>query len=212
MKRISKTPDERRQEIILASQELFTKKGYVKTKVSDIVRHINVSQGTFYYYFKSKEEVVNAIVDLYIKELLDKALPIINNTKLTALEKLERMSNSQLEINLEKNKNIHGIKGVDIHEKVIAKIVEKYVPLQVEAFRQGQEEGVFKLKKNIHELSEFFMITASILFDPGIFQWEDAQKQKRLTFIIKFMEKCYKAPKGSLDFYRQLMNSAELIS
>ncbi|MCK5542522.1 MAG: TetR/AcrR family transcriptional regulator [Desulfobacterales bacterium] len=212
MKRISKKPDERKEEIILASQDLFIKKGYIKTKVSDIVRQINVSQGTFYYYFKSKEEVVNAIVDLYIKDLVDSALPVINNTKLTALEKLEMMSNSQLEINLKKNKDIHGIKGVDIHEKVIAQIVEKYVPLIVEAYKLGQEEGVFKVKRNIHELTEFFVVAANILFDPGIFQWKDAEKQKRLSFIIEYMEKCYKAPKGSFDFYRRLMNSAEKLS
>ncbi|MCD4740860.1 MAG: TetR/AcrR family transcriptional regulator [Desulfobacteraceae bacterium] len=206
MQRVTKPPDERKEEIILASQALFIEKGYIETKVSDIVRKINVSQGTFYYYFKSKEEVVDEIVDLYIKDLVEKTLLIIKNKKITALKKLEMMSDSQLEINLKKNKNIHGIKGVDIHEKVIAKLVKKYVPLQVEVFKQGQEEGTFKAKKNIHELTEFFVIAANILFDPGIFQWKDMEKQKRLTFIITFMEECYKVPKGSFDFYRRLMN------
>jgi len=137
MTRISKAPEERREEIIAASQKLFIEKGFAKTKVSDIVKAVGVSQGTFYYYFKSKEEIINAVVDGYVAEIVQIILPIMGDRHLTALEKLERMSDCHLEVNMKSNRNIHGIKGVDIHERIIGQIVRKLVPLQVEVIRQG---------------------------------------------------------------------------
>lgn len=53
---------ERRQELLGIAVELFAKNGYHKTKISDIVRQAGVAQGTFYWYFKSKEAIVLEII------------------------------------------------------------------------------------------------------------------------------------------------------
>lgn len=63
-----KTPDERKLEIIRSAKELFVANGMEKTSVSQIVKNIGVAQGLFYYYFKSKEEVVAAVVDSLLDE------------------------------------------------------------------------------------------------------------------------------------------------
>lgn len=48
---------EREQQLIKIALELFATVGYENTKISDIVAKANVSQGTFYWYFKSKEAI-----------------------------------------------------------------------------------------------------------------------------------------------------------
>ncbi|MGL5437668.1 MAG: TetR/AcrR family transcriptional regulator [Lachnospiraceae bacterium] len=67
--RVSKDPEERRAEIITAARYLFDKNGIEKTRVSDIVKHIGVAQGVFYYYFRSKDEIVEVVTEEVIKEL-----------------------------------------------------------------------------------------------------------------------------------------------
>jgi AcrR family transcriptional regulator len=62
MKRIVKDPEERRKELIDTAEKLFLTNGYDQTAVSDIVREVNLSQGAFYYYFESKEDVQVAIL------------------------------------------------------------------------------------------------------------------------------------------------------
>ncbi len=62
MPRISKSPDERRSELVAAAQQLFYTKGYERTSVSDIVKAVGVAQGTFYYYFGSKQAILGALV------------------------------------------------------------------------------------------------------------------------------------------------------
>ncbi|MEW6262727.1 MAG: TetR/AcrR family transcriptional regulator [Thermodesulfobacteriota bacterium] len=210
MVRISKPPEERREEIVQAAQKLFIENGFALTKVSDIVKAVGVSQGTFYYYFKTKEEIVDTIVDGYIGEIIQQVLPIMGDRRLTALQKLERMSDCQLEVNLKSNRNIHGIKGVDIHEKIIGQLVLKLVPLQVEVMRQGVREGVFKTQ-NLRELTEIFVAAANILFDPGLFGWNPPELAERIGFITRLMETCYGAPEGAFRFYGRLMSGGRLV-
>jgi AcrR family transcriptional regulator len=53
---------ERRLELLDVAVKLFATQGYHKTKISDIVKSAGVSQGTFYWYFKSKEAIVLEII------------------------------------------------------------------------------------------------------------------------------------------------------
>ncbi|NOU97388.1 TetR family transcriptional regulator [Paenibacillus sp. LMG 31456] len=43
--------------------ELFARKGYHNTKVSDVVKSAGVSQGTFYWYFESKEKLAIQLIE-----------------------------------------------------------------------------------------------------------------------------------------------------
>ena len=64
--RITKNPEERKKELIDIAEKLFIKNGYEQTAVSDIVKKAKVAQGTFYYYFKTKENILDSIIDRYI--------------------------------------------------------------------------------------------------------------------------------------------------
>ncbi|RHW35008.1 TetR/AcrR family transcriptional regulator [Lysinibacillus yapensis] len=59
--------DERRQErkrqLIEITLELFATKGYENTKISEIVSKAGVSQGTFYWYFESKESICLEVLE-----------------------------------------------------------------------------------------------------------------------------------------------------
>ncbi|EGO65497.1 TetR/AcrR family transcriptional regulator [Acetonema longum] len=50
--------------------ELFLSQGYQQTLISDIVKKVGVAQGTFYYYFASKEAVLEAIIAHHIKHMM----------------------------------------------------------------------------------------------------------------------------------------------
>ena len=50
-----------RQAILEAARAVFARTGYEATTVRDIIRETKLASGTFYNYFKSKEEVFHAI-------------------------------------------------------------------------------------------------------------------------------------------------------
>ena len=63
MVRISKDYDVRKQEFLDAAQKLFYEQGYDQTSVNTIIDAVGVSKGTFYHYFKSKEDLLDALAE-----------------------------------------------------------------------------------------------------------------------------------------------------
>ena len=53
----------RHQEILAAAQRCFARNGFHSTTIVDIVRESGVSQGTFYLYFETKDDVIAALAD-----------------------------------------------------------------------------------------------------------------------------------------------------
>lgn len=60
------------------SVRLFREKGFSETSIQDIVDSLEVTKGTFYYYFKSKEELLMDIHERYIDDLLARQQRIID--------------------------------------------------------------------------------------------------------------------------------------
>lgn len=58
--------------IIEVAKELFSQKGFYETRVSDIVSKADVAQGTFYIYFKSKEDLFLELIKKLHHQLIQK--------------------------------------------------------------------------------------------------------------------------------------------
>ncbi len=56
--------------IIKAAAKIFAKKGFHRTKVSDIVRTAGIARGTFYLYYKSKTELFEKLLDELMTQVL----------------------------------------------------------------------------------------------------------------------------------------------
>ena len=61
--------DTTRARLTEAAREVFVEKGYHRAKVVDIIERAGYGHGTFYDYFKSKDDVLMAILDELIREL-----------------------------------------------------------------------------------------------------------------------------------------------
>lgn len=57
----TKPPEVRRDELMDAAEALFLEKGYAATSVSEIVEKADVAKGTFYLYFKTKDDALAAL-------------------------------------------------------------------------------------------------------------------------------------------------------
>ncbi|RWZ58240.1 TetR/AcrR family transcriptional regulator [Halobacillus fulvus] len=83
----------RKEKILETSIELFGKKGFQETSIQDIVSANDLTKGSFYYYFKSKEDVLVYIHERFINHLLHEQEMIIesatsNREKLEAVVKM----------------------------------------------------------------------------------------------------------------------------
>jgi TetR/AcrR family transcriptional repressor of nem operon len=53
-----------RDHIIAAADQLFYRQGYEQTSFSDIADSVQISRGNFYYHFKTKDEILDAVINL----------------------------------------------------------------------------------------------------------------------------------------------------
>ena len=90
--RITKDPQVRQAELMDTAQELFISLGYQQTTVSSIVKKNGVAQGTFYYYFPSKEAILEAIFARHVTHMVTEVQSFYLEQD-TVLEKLQLFIN-----------------------------------------------------------------------------------------------------------------------
>ncbi|AXE64806.1 transcriptional regulator [Hyphomonas sp. CACIAM 19H1] len=54
---------ETREEIVAAADELFYRQGFDHTSFADIAGAVKLSRGNFYYHFRTKDEILDAVID-----------------------------------------------------------------------------------------------------------------------------------------------------
>lgn len=151
MTRIVKEPEERRRELIDAAEQLFIAKGYEQTSISDIVREVSVSQGAFYYYFESKEDVLVAIIEKKIALMEDDFKQIADRNNLDEAAKLNSMINSFISISTSE-KTIHGYihqaKNAALHKKLMkVRPFAGIAQLMAGVISKGCESGRFNVAR-----------------------------------------------------------------
>ena len=141
MARITKPVEERKQEIIDTARELFTKNGFDKTQMTDITKKMNVAAGTAYHYFKSKTDILYAVIDELANEKMEKKRQLLNDTKGSALDFLKLIFTSF------ENDNVHeelrGSLGDDpaIIQYYLSKINNSSLPILISLIEQGNKDG-----------------------------------------------------------------------
>ena len=140
---MAKTKEERRNEIIETAGKLFEEKGYEQTQVQDIVNEIGVAKGLFYYYFKSKDEVMEELADRYADAIIDAVNKLIDKD-ITTFDKINRIF--QIFIDSAEKKfgifmGILNVKNGKTHERIFFNVGEKMVPLVTELILSGNDNG-----------------------------------------------------------------------
>ena len=140
---MAKTKEERRNEIIETAGKLFEEKGYEQTQVQDIVNEIGVAKGLFYYYFKSKDEVMEELADRYADAIIDAVNKLIDKD-ITTFDKINRIF--QIFIDSAEKKfgifmGIQNVKNGITHERIFFNVGKKMVPLVTELILSGNDNG-----------------------------------------------------------------------
>ena len=195
---------DKRDMIIKAMYQLLLKDKGASCSVSDIAKEAGIGKGSIYYYFKSKDEIFDAVVEYVYKEKIDQCREAVNNEQINALEKLKLLFNvyGQYIIEPSIDSYLHQQQNAAIHQKSLAQILNLLSPIVADIFRQGVNENIFKCESP-QETAEIFLSTFCFLMDPGIFTWSDYQIYEKIKALSDLFEKGLSAPKGSFQFLYQ---------
>ena len=139
--RITKEPEERKQEIIDTAMRLFYEKGYEKTSIADIAKAIGVAQGLCYRYFPSKEALFDCTVDQYAQILADRLSLPPDMQDLPLKQILEHMPADVETDDSNFYKVFHGADNKKFHDQLSLKVCEKLVPAVTKLLKRAQMNG-----------------------------------------------------------------------
>jgi AcrR family transcriptional regulator len=143
-----KTPAARRAELIEAAMRRFSIEGLEETSVAEIVAEAGVAQGTFYLYFESKADLVNAVVVHISERIVEGVERIADATPMCAVEKLLRMRDELLSVVSDDPALLaffHRPGNEAFHDRVSRDAVRMLVPALERVIEQGRGEGVFRI-------------------------------------------------------------------
>jgi AcrR family transcriptional regulator len=202
MKRIVKDAETRRIEILSAAEELFLTQGYVNTTVEAIIQKVGIAKGTFYYYFKSKEDILDALVHRIVDQLCQAYHKIASSPNVPVMDKMQLMLGGQNKYsgdNEQLMKNLHRPENRELHERINIEIIKKLSPILAQVIEQGKEESVFQVDNSL-ETVQFLLAGSQFLLESGLFQWTQEEQMKQLLSMQRIIERSFGADPGSFSF------------
>jgi AcrR family transcriptional regulator len=150
MVRILKNYHERKDEFLDTAQQLFFTQGYGQTSVDAIIRKMGLSKGTFYYYFESKEDLLDKLTCKMGDKILEEVIKIADREDLDAAAKLNEAFAVTRSVKLENIellklliKVLYDDRNLFFRYKIFRKFTELLAPEFTKIIRQGMDEKVF---------------------------------------------------------------------
>ncbi|MCD8225440.1 MAG: TetR/AcrR family transcriptional regulator [Clostridiales bacterium] len=183
--RIVKDADDRKNEILDIAQRLFHEKGYMQTTVEDIMKECRIAKGTLYYHFKSKEDILSAMIDRQIDRQEETLKCIAQDTSITAVEKLIRV----IRLLSHKARVTNGLceqENPQLHQKSFTRTLFRFTPAMTAIVEEGIKSGEFSTPYPRESVELLFC--ASQLHDPSVFQWMDEEYHRRKKAFFWMLE------------------------
>ena len=191
--------ERRKQELLQIAYRMFISRGYENTSVDDIIEEAGIAKGTYYYYFETKEQMLEEVIGMMIdreteaaRQILKAEIPLPQKIVGIITSLRPTQEETPIEGALMQPENIV------MHEKIRKKIVEEAVPLLSEVVEEGVAEGVFSCDC-IPERVRMLLVISSDTFDEGRFTARD------IAVFIDMTEKLLGAGPGTMSFIRDLI-------
>lgn len=195
--RVVKEAAVRRNEILDAAEELFVTKGFDATSINDILERVGVARGTLYYHFKSKEEILNAMIERMTETLLKKAGQIAGQKDKPVLQRLTR---TMLALNLDSElghaimEQVHKPQNALMHQKMQEGLLKGVVPLFAGLIEEGITQGICQTDYPA-EAAEMLLVYSNTAFDALA---EGSRDEQRIAAFIYHMERVLGMSQGSM--------------
>jgi AcrR family transcriptional regulator len=190
MGRRSKDPEIRKKEFVAAAIELFQAKGFEQTSVTDITNKVGVSHGAFFYYYKSKDEILKDVIEEIIAMDVQFVKGLVDNKDMSAKEKFRVILKTSVNSMKSRPDNhlaefFHSSANAGFHRDFTMRSREALVPLFTEIAEQGIREGYCEIKYP-RETIEY------------------------LTYIFESIDDSFAGPQNNEEYYRKI-RALELI-
>jgi TetR/AcrR family transcriptional regulator, transcriptional repressor for nem operon len=188
-----------RNRILEAGLKVMFRKGYVGASVRDIVAEAPAPQGSFTNHFRSKEEFVREVLDLYFENLKQVVAETLGDTSRTPRQRLkryldfitERLANAEFSRGcLIGDLSLEAASQSQILRERLADIFIEWRTPFAACIAEGQAAGEIATTFTAEELAEFLLSSweGAILRLKVVRNAEPLERFKRIAFATVFKE------------------------
>ena len=197
--RVVKEAQERKNEILDVAERLFCSKGFDNTSTNDILNEIGIARGTLYYHFKSKEDILDAMIERLTNQIVAKAARIALDESLPVLERLTRTILS-LNVNNELGdmimEQVHRPQNALLHQKMEKSLLGSVNKLITKIAEDGISQGIVQTDYPA-EAVEMIMTYSYIAFD-SMNEYSQEEEQRKIMGFVYHAERILGMESGAL--------------
>lgn len=199
-------PSQKKYDQILdALKHLLENKDIQTISVNEIAQAAGIAKGSIYYYFPSKEAIMDALVERNYEKPMETAKNLAKQTNISPFTRMamifQACRNSSVEF-LRQNAKTAENKMPDtllLHQKYLNHLVTELKPILTAIIEQGIEKG------DIHfdhpaALAEIVLIVLAVKSDTTLIPSSPEEIEETILGLISLLEKGTGNPAGSLNF------------
>lgn len=199
--RIVKEAEIRREEILDAAEKLFAAKGFDNTSTGDILDAVGIARGTLYYHFKSKEDILDGVIQRITDRLIKDAGEIVRKKEMPVLERLTKAIlslNVDSRIGYEIMEQVHRPQNALMHQKMQTTLLSGINPILTELVEEGIEQGICHTRYP-ESVVEMTILYANTAFDElNIAGLSPEERERKISGFIYNLERLMGMAEGSL--------------
>ncbi len=209
--RIVKEAEQRRHEILDAAEALFGEKGFDGTSTNDILAAVGIARGTLYYHFKSKEDIMDALIERYGSRLLEAAQRLASDRTVPVDRRIVHVvmglnvsgtgSNEIME-------HIHKPQNALMHQKTQKMIINGLTPILADIIREGVEQGLFNTPYP-YECMEMVIVYATTVFDGDLVELTEEERAARMRAFLFHLGRLLNLQEEQVAYFMQMLGGGE---
>ncbi len=192
------------ESILDALQKLLESKDIKAITVSEIAQTAGIGKGSIYYYFPSKESILEALIARTYERPMEIATTLADQKEISPFTRMamifQACRNASLEFSKRKDSSSAGIyEGAYIHQMFLNHVINGLKPTLAEIIRQGIQLGEITFDDPA-SLAEIVLIVLTVKLDNTIAHSDQQDVEAVIRALVSLLEKGTENPVGSLNF------------
>ncbi|MCI9419026.1 MAG: TetR/AcrR family transcriptional regulator [Eubacterium sp.] len=190
--------------ILDALQTLLEKKDMKTISVQEIARTAGIGKGSIYYYFSSKDNILEALIERSYKKPLELAINLTAQKDIPAFTRMAmlfqacRTSSAEF-LRQGKSSTMTGAEKAFLHQTYINYLVTELKPVLTSIIKQGIQTGDIEFDHPA-ALAEIVLIVLTLKLDNTIVPASEEEIAQTIRGLISLLEKGTGNATGVLNF------------
>lgn len=200
-------PDMKKYDMILdALQQLLEEKKMQNISVSEIAQKAGIGKGSIYYYFPSKDAILDALIQRSYEKPLLTAKNLAAQTDVPPFARMAMLfqacQNSSTAFVKENNNSSNDASAQELaflHHKYLSHVISELKPDLTEIIKQGIESGEIHFDYPA-ALAEIVLIVLAVKLDNSLLPSTPEEAEDTLKGLISLLEKGTEVAPGTLNY------------